>query len=197
MANDPQYSWVYKELVDGSDDVRGALAYVLYKNAKIAYIENFAKANGKQPSEAELTEFHRMTSLSETLEGYRERADVLLEAFLDNVLAEQLALFKADMRFDEAVNNIKSEVGGIKSELRVDEVIRAIKPKFMTGVWQNIVAGLVTTLITFGFVLGAWMYNEGPAKIMAGAANKMLGTDAQAAPPLQSVSQPQQARSRP
>ena len=34
-----QYNWVYKELVQGPDDVVGALAYVLYKQQKIAFIE--------------------------------------------------------------------------------------------------------------------------------------------------------------
>ncbi len=160
MTNDPQYNWVYKELVKGSDDVRGALAYVLYKNSKIAYIDSFLSSNSRQPNAAELAEFHRMTSLSETLEGYRERADVLLETFLDNVLAEQLAAFKAEIRFDAAIN--------------------AVKPSFKSGVWQNIVAGLVTTMITFGFVLCAWMYSEGPTKILTGAAYKMFGTDVQA-----------------
>lgn len=159
MANDPQYNWVYKELVKGSEDVSGALAYVLYKNAKIAYIESVVKEKSQQPSDADLAEFHRITNLPDTLNGYRERADALLESFLDNVLAEQLAVFKA--------------------ELRTDAVINSVRPNFWTGVKQNIVAGIVSTLITFGFVLGAWMYTEGPAKILTGAANKMIGSDTQ------------------
>ena len=41
MANDPNYNWIYKALVKDSNDVHGAVAYVLYKNEKIAYIEDF------------------------------------------------------------------------------------------------------------------------------------------------------------
>jgi hypothetical protein len=164
MADDPQYNWIYKELVKGPDDVSGALAYVLYKTDKIAYIESFAKAHdGRQPNDDDLTEFRRMTNLEGALGVYRDRADTLLESFLDNALTEQLAIFKA--------------------ELRTDAVINAVKPSFKSGVMQNIVAGIFTTLIAFGFVLGAWIYNEGPSKIIIGAANKMLGTETQTQQP--------------
>lgn len=40
------YNFVFKELVKDRDDVRGALAYVLYKNEKVEYIENYAKQHG-------------------------------------------------------------------------------------------------------------------------------------------------------
>lgn len=194
MADDPKYNWIYKALVKGPDDVSGALAYGLYKTDKIAYIESFAKEKGHQPDASELAEFHRMTNLPGALDAYRERADALLETFLDNMLTEQLAVLKSEMRLDVAINSVKTEVGGIKAALRVDEVIQAVKPKFMSGVWQNIVAGLVTTFITFGFVLGAWMYNEGPSKILSGAANRFLGTDAQAAGSASPPSSPKQAQ---
>jgi hypothetical protein len=160
MPNDPKYNWVYKELVKSPEDVSGALAYVLYKNAKIEYIESLGKQQIQPPSDAQLAEFHRVTNLPDTLSGYRERADLLLESFLDNVLAAQLAVFKAEMR--------------------TDAVIQAAKPSFLKGVVQNIVAGFVTTLITFGFVIGAWMYDEGPMKILTGAIKRMIEPETQA-----------------
>lgn len=166
MPNDPQYNWVYKELVKSSEDVSGALAYVLYKNAKIAYIENFLDDKGRAPSDAELAEFHRVTNLPDTLNGYRERADSLLQSFLDNVLAEQLAAFREELRSDAVIDAVKTN-------------IEAVKTSFAKGVGQNIVAGLVTTLFTFGFVLGAWMFNEGPMNILIGAAKKMIGPETQ------------------
>lgn len=157
MAADPQYNWIYKELVKGPNDVSGALAYVLYKNEKIAYIESFAADKKQQPNNSDLVEFHRMTNLPHRLESYREQADVLLEEFLDNVLTEQFRQYKQQLR-DEAI-------------------LKHIKPSFKQGVYQNVVAGIVTTLMTFGLVLGSWMYSEGPSKILAGAASKFMNGD--------------------
>jgi hypothetical protein len=160
MANDPTYNCVYKALVEGPNDVSGALAYVLYKNEKIAYIESFATENGQQPKDVDLVELHRMTNLPGRLESYREQADVLLEEFLDNALTEQFREYK--------------------QQLRDDAILKQIKPSFMHGVYQNILAGLITTLMTFGFVLVVWMYNEGPSKILAGAASKFMNGETQA-----------------
>jgi hypothetical protein len=162
MAEDPKYNWIYKALVKGPDDVSGALAYGLYKADKIAYIESFAKEKGHQPDTSELAEFHRMTNLPGALDTYRERADALLETFLDNMLTEQLDTYR--------------------TQVRDDAMVKAMTRGFWPGVWQNVVAGLFATLMTFGFVLAVWMYNEGPSKILSGAANKFLGTDAAASP---------------
>jgi hypothetical protein len=180
MPNDPQYNWVYKELVKSSEDVSGALAYVLYKNAKIAYIENFLDEKGRAPSDAELAEFHRVTNLPDTLNGYRERADSLLQSFLDNVLAEQLAAFREELRSDAVIDAVKTNIDAVKTNIdSVKTNIDAVKTSFWNGVRQNIVAGLATTFFTFGFVLAAWMFSEGPMKILIGAANKMFGSEIQ------------------
>lgn len=157
MADDPRYNWIYKELVKGPNDVSGALAYVLYKNDKIAYIESFAKEHERQPERDDLKEFTRMTNLPGALDAYRERADFLLEGFLDNVLAEQLTQ--------------------LRQQVHDDAVVNAVKRSWLRGVSENLVAGLVTSLITFGFILAVWMYNEGPAKILTGVAKKMLGDE--------------------
>lgn len=162
MADDPKYNWIYKALVKGPDDVSGALAYGLYKTDKIAYIESFAKDKGHQPDTNELAEFHRMTNLSGALGAYQERADALLETFLDNMLAEELDRYR--------------------TQVRDDAVVKAVTRGFLTGVWENVVAGMFATLMTFGFVLAVWMYNEGPSKILTGGAKKFLGADAEAAP---------------
>jgi hypothetical protein len=60
--------------------------------------------------------------------------------------------------------------------LKSDAVMVAINQKFgfLRGVSQNIIAGVVTSVITFGLIFSAWMYSEGPDKILARAANKFI-----------------------
>lgn len=158
MSDDPKYNWIYKKLVTDHNDVLGALAYVLYKEQKIRYIEKFVADEGHQPDDNDFEEFHRITNLDDSLVGYQERADVLLEKFLDNTLAEQLR--------------------ELSKQMHDDAVVRAVQSGFWQGVGQNVVAGLVTMLMTFGLILAAWMYSVGPDKILSGAAKKYLSTDA-------------------
>lgn len=89
---EPEYNWIYKKLVTGQHDVLGALAYALYKAEKIAYIDSFLKTSGQHPSDTELKEFHRVSTLSTRLNAYRDQADALLNVFIDNMLAERLRL---------------------------------------------------------------------------------------------------------
>lgn len=169
------YNYIFKKLVKDPDDVSGALAYVLYKNEKVAYIEEFTKDQGHEPTEAELAEFHRMTNLPGRIEAYRTQAEDLLNTFLDNALGAQLLAYKQQVK-DEAV------LGELKQMKEVQETnnaatIEAIKPSFASGVGQNLIAGLITTFITFGFVLLVWMYNEGPTTIMQNGLKKYLGNE--------------------
>jgi hypothetical protein len=164
------YNWIFKELVKGPDDVSGALAYVLYKNEKVAYIERFTADQGRDPTEADLAEFHRMTNLPGRLDAYRSQADDLLETFLDNVLTTELLTYK--------------------QEVKDDATVKAVKTSFVSGVVQNVVAGLFTTLMTFGAVLAVWMYSEGPENILKGAYQRYMNGGA---PPPPSAPPQQQA----
>ncbi|MFZ4625483.1 MAG: hypothetical protein ACOYNF_14765, partial [Rhodoferax sp.] len=67
-------------------------------------------------------------------------------------------------------------------QLRDDAILKQVRPSFKQGVYQNVVAGLVTTLMAFGLILGAWMYSEGPGKILTGAAAKFINGDAPVPP---------------
>ena len=158
MANDPSYNWIYKALVNDPNDVHGAVAYVLYKNEKIAYIEHFCKEKGHHPDNNDLAEFHRMTNLPGRLESYREQADRLLEEFLEAMLAARVQAaqdaFKqshvstlihdteADIR-----SHIQSSESVIKAE--VSKVHRALDGnKGMAGWFKDLGINLLVNVLT-------------------------------------------------
>ena len=154
-AQDPRYNWVYKELVTNDGDVSGALAYMLYKQEKIAFIENFVAKKNRQPEEADMEPFHEMTKLPKRLAEYRASAEQLMEQILDNVLADKL---------NELTKN-----------MRDDAIVKAVKKTWWQGVWENMVAGLFTTVITFFALLAMLVYNEGAGKIFTTAVAKFAG----------------------
>lgn len=150
------YNYIYKTLVTGPGDMVGALAYALYKEEKIQFIAEFEKAHHREPTDAELACFHQTSNLPARLASYQDRAQGLLEDFMDEVLATELI---------EQQRAIKD-----------DAVVQAINRKhsFLRGVWQNLIAGAVTTVFTLGVTLGALLYSEGPARILAAAGLKAI-----------------------
>lgn len=152
-TQDPRYNWVYKELVANEGDVTGALAYVLYKQEKIAFIADFVSKNQRQPDDTDLAPFHAMTRLSQRLDAYRVSAELLMEVFLDNVLAEKLNEFTTNVRDDA--------------------IVKAVKTSWLRGVFENVVASVFTTALTFLALLCMLVYTEGPAKIFGNALAKL------------------------
>lgn len=61
------YNHIYKKLVKGPNDVVGALAYALYKEEKIAYINQFTQEHQREPADEDLKAFHRMTNVEQRI----------------------------------------------------------------------------------------------------------------------------------
>lgn len=171
------YNYIYKKLVQGPNDVVGALAYALYKQEKIAYVTDWTEANGRAPIDSELIEFHRMTNMPQRIAAYKQEANTLLQEFLDDALF--IVLQERNKEMQEGF--LAQQLSGISNQInaRASEHRRSLAKRngFWTGVGQNVVAGVVTTLIAFGFVLAAWMWTEGPDNIISRAWNKYNRTE--------------------
>lgn len=159
------FNFIYKKLVQGPDDVVGALAYGLYKEEKIAFLTSFREEHGRDATEEELKTFHRVANVPLRIDAYKSQAESLLQEFLDDVLGAALVDQQQSIERNALVGVMKAHN---------DHMLSAVQGKFnmLKGIAQNIVAGIVTTGITFGFVLAAWMWNEGPDNIMSNAIAK-------------------------
>lgn len=143
------YNYIYKTLVKGPDDMVGALAYALYKEEKLQFITDFEGQYKRLPTDAELAYFHQTSNLPARLASYQERAQGLLERFLNDVLAMELLAQQQAIKDDAVVKAIEQKHG------------------FWRGVGQNVIAGFIATAITLGITLGAFLYSEGPSRIWA------------------------------
>lgn len=176
------YNFIYKKLVQSPNDVVGALAYALYKEEKIAYLTAFRDEKKIDPIDAELAEFHRITNVPQRIESYRQQAEGLLQEFLDDVLAAQLLAKEEQLKSELIARQIEGLAKDVVARTQSIEEAVKTKQSFWPGVRQNIVAGFATTLITFGFVLATWMWNEGPMNILQGAWAKYQGSPASVQP---------------
>lgn len=134
-----EYNFIYAEIAKDENDFIGKIAYSIYKEDKISYIDKFIEDNSRNPTEEELKGFHRISSSQSSVERYRLQAESLLQQFLNNTL-------------NEAINEATEEIKSNHILLIRDEVSKIKPAGFWTGVGQNVVATIVLTGI-FALIL--------------------------------------------
>lgn len=123
----------YTSLVQGSDDLVGLVAYSLYKQDKLEFIKKHHEDTGTAPSDGEVMAFCRTSTLNGPVSAYRTKATYLLSEMYDGLMEESVA---------EIEEQYKSEM---VAELKKTQ-------PFWGGVWQNLMAGLMSWAIV-GFVI--------------------------------------------
>lgn len=69
------FSYAYNRYVNGDDeDLPGLIAYALYKRAKVAYLQSYKEANGRDASEKAISEWSADHSTPEKIELFRLQA---------------------------------------------------------------------------------------------------------------------------
>jgi hypothetical protein len=142
----PEYNQIYERLVDGPDDAVGAFAYVLYKQHKVEYVKNIKATLSRKPTDAEMEQFHQQNSLNTQINGYKDRAEVLVQAFLNAGLEKRIGDIETDVR--------KSELG-----VRIENVQRTLNEKKTIMSWfsegcRTFAVNILTILVVGALVIG-------------------------------------------
>lgn len=194
MSQD-QYNWVYKRLVQGPNDTVGALAYVLYKEQKIAFIEETLAKEGREPDDAELKAFHRTSLLEESVKGYLERAEILAENFLEAALEKKLLQAEIDLRKSITSEEIKQ----VKHDLskQVDGVLTELTGQkgwlgWFKDIGSNLAVNFGTILLIGALITGyKWMGDWGDkTEEKSGVASATSAKQADIKPPSPTTSSP-------
>lgn len=130
-----KYNYIYSRLVEGKGDIIGYIAYALYKEAKIEYINRFKEENsGKEPDEDDLKTFHDITSAGASVESYKYLASGILQTFLDNTLEE------TKTQVEENLN--RNHIGLIKKAI---EPIKppSMKASYFHGTMQSVLGAFI------------------------------------------------------
>lgn len=138
------YNYIYSQLVENEFDILGHIAYAIYKKQKIAHIEEFKADNGREPSDQELIPFNKFTTSEASIDGYRIKAERILQTFTDTILEDTFIEIEEDCKKNQ-------------SEL-LKEIIKPIEPssrgrRFLNGVLQSIVGAFIFSLIIAAFVI--------------------------------------------
>lgn len=192
-TRDSRYNWVYQELVKGSQDIVGAIAYVLYKKQKIAYIEKFREANGEYPEDHDLQEFHRATLLKESLDGFNERATLLVDEMLERALADRIRQAEEEIHaamdeklreiinileqridsdgklFSSKIDSISQSIQSGTLQSKLDSIISHLDAKkgflgWLRDISANLSVNLITIAVIGLLITGYNAYNQMNAK---------------------------------
>lgn len=152
MAKD--YNYIYSKLVKNNNDLVGLIAYALYKQHKIEFIESFKANNNQQdPSEADFNSFYIGTCTQSSLSNYRDEAQNLLEKITLAAAREEINEFEESMLRD------------YKKEIEI--AVKKNNPKWWISVGYSVIGAIVFSLfIALGSFLGSTSEKENVQMIL-------------------------------
>lgn len=94
---DAQYSFIYREIVTGDDDVVGLIAYGIYKKHKIEFITKVKNTLGREPTAEEFGSFIAASTTESQLRNYRSQAEIMLSETVGQIAGEELKIYENEM----------------------------------------------------------------------------------------------------
>jgi hypothetical protein len=112
---------MYSLLVKDPDDVLAALAYTAYKQHESEVMAAISAASGVPPTQAEQDAFYLSSSSPAQLTMYQDRAQSLINAFLDASLEQRALELERDFltsKVSMQLSTIHSALAEKKSKMR-------------------------------------------------------------------------------
>lgn len=148
------YNTIYETLTADSNDLVGALAYIIYKKQKVEFCKNHP---GGAPGRAELDNFHRIASLQTSIDSYRAQAEALAQAFLTVALDDLADRTENETRQDVLAKQITTLNTGLQTQLNTINANLDAKRTLVgwgRDVGGNLVVNLLTIVIIGAIVVG-------------------------------------------
>lgn len=153
-----KYNFIFSKLVEKPDDLLGLLAYGIYKQQKIEYIERHKDGHGGVgPTDDDLAPFHEMSSSPTQIEQYKQIAEVKLNSVMDQLMENNIDAFR------------KASADGQRDAIA--ELKPTIKGHALSGIVGNISFFLATGIV---FFIAHCVNNDYPGQVM-GWIKKLFG----------------------
>jgi hypothetical protein len=130
-----EFNFIYEKLVEDRNDIIGHIAYSIYKQDKIDFIKS-KKDNSVEVTDEILKPFHEISSSESSIESYKMKAEIVMQAFFENTISE-----------------IYSDIEEQTKENHTQLIKDTIEP-LTTGFWRSVWAGLLSAFI-FALVIAA------------------------------------------
>lgn len=131
-----EFNFIYKKLVEDRNDIIGHIAYSIYKQDKVDFITDQKEKLQREITKDDLRAFHEISSKESSVESYKIKAELIMQAFFENTFEE----ITKDIERQTKENQLKA----------IKEVVEPLKPKF----WNRVLSGIVSAFI-FALILAA------------------------------------------
>ena len=136
-----KYNFIYSKLVQSDDDLVGLVAYGIYKQHKIAFINDFKEKHKKEPNDSEYEIFFITSTTIDQLKKYRDQAETLISEIVSNTMLEEIKNFESDM-----LNNYEEKI-----ESAVKKNVPSNTKSLIIGIIGSIVGAIILTAMMVGF----------------------------------------------
>lgn len=157
-----KYNFIFKELTGGdSNNILGLIAYSIYKNDKIKFIEDWeSNNNGELCPDDEINRFHK-DSMRRILH-YRELAAHQTAIFMENLISDHIDTYKdtAKSAQKEALEElIKDQKNGFEKTISTCKIeVQKLKTTWKDYVVSGVIGSVSFLLFIFlcGLVFRLW-----------------------------------------
>lgn len=167
------YNFIYNKLVLGGDDLVGLIAYSIYKQHKIEFINKYVEEAGKDPEEDDLRSFHLSSATDTQLELYRSQAEIILS---------DIVISGAEEKIQESADQFKIELDEKFEETRAEmdndltDRIKKAMPPYWVGLTQGFFASLFFAIIVSLIMFIGRNSEQGVQEIIRQTINNMIST---------------------
>ena len=142
-------TYIFSKLVKDKNDIQGHIAYAIYKFEKVSHIEDFKKKNKREPNSSEKEEFRSMCCNTARLEEYNKRAEMILDAFSNELLHETANQIEADY--------IKKQDEHLRDVVKSGQ--QSMGKQYLHGILQSMIGTFIMAFVVWGIVSVVSKYN--------------------------------------
>ena len=154
-----EYNFIYSRLVKDKSDMIGHIAYSLYKQEKVSWIEGHKQGNdGKEPTEEEFKSFHEACCSEQRINNYRAMATSILQEFMGgstDMMAEQVAREVSDKVTQHINNNIANRIPKPES----------MSSRYFHGIMQSILAAVILAVVIWLLIVVVSRFSIGDIEL--------------------------------
>ena len=154
-----EYNFIYSKLVQSESDMIGHIAYSLYKQEKVSWIEDHKKAcGGKEPTETEFKRYHEACCSGQRINNYRIMANSILQEFMGgstDVVAEQVAREVSSKVTQHINDNIANRIPEPES----------MGSRYFHGIAQSILAAVILAVVIWLLIVVVSKFSIGDLQI--------------------------------
>ncbi|MFS1930556.1 hypothetical protein BCU25_016310 [Vibrio cyclitrophicus] len=131
----------FGDIIEEEGDFVGYVAYALYKEQKVKWIHAYKEKTGEFPTPTQIeVYFNTFHSSQDCIDKFREDAERMLNGYINYSFAEELDAYR---------EHVKNEA-----------IVQQVHKPFWVGVRENVVAGIVASIITGIISIGLWLHSE-------------------------------------